>query len=417
MVKRSAVNTLLVIAKVLPEPASSAAGSRMLQLLGMFKDRGWQIHLATSAQSGPYSIDPESMGFRLHHIKVNDPATEEFLSRLQPKAVLFDRFMTEEQFGWKVAEQCPEAIRILDTEDLHGLRAAREKALKEDRAFSEKDLLNPVMFREVASIYRCDISLIISTYEMQLLCDRLLVPITLLHYLPFLFDDKSLDSTGSAPAFSERRDFVSIGNFLHAPNLDAVYQLQQSIWPGIRARLPEANLLVYGAYMPETIKAFHSPENGFLVKGRADDVNQVMRGARINLAALRFGAGLKGKLFDALRHATPSICSRIAAEGMPENETSGFVIAGDEAQFIDAAVKLYHDEKSWTKRSQACAGNLRHFLRKDFEAPFFADLEERMRNLVRRREENFTGALLQQQAFYSNKYMGLWIEAKNRNPG
>ena len=44
--------------------------------------------------------------------------------------MLFDRFMMEEQFGWRVAENCPNALRILDTEDLHFLRKTRHQQLK-----------------------------------------------------------------------------------------------------------------------------------------------------------------------------------------------------------------------------------------------------------------------------------------------
>ena len=75
----------------------------------------------------------------------------------------------EEQFGWRVAENCPDALRILDTEDLHCLRLARQKAFKEKREFATADLLvEEVAKREIASILRCDFSLMISEYEMEL---------------------------------------------------------------------------------------------------------------------------------------------------------------------------------------------------------------------------------------------------------
>jgi hypothetical protein len=78
--------------------------------------------------------------------------------------------MIEEQFGWRVAENCPKAIRLLDTEDLHCLRTARQKAFKENRAFALNDLLSEeVAKREIASILRCDLSFIISEFEMTIL--------------------------------------------------------------------------------------------------------------------------------------------------------------------------------------------------------------------------------------------------------
>ena len=71
------------------------------------------------------------------------------------------RFITEEKFGWRVAEYCPEAIRILDTEDLHFLRKARQEALKNNTAALNDYLFSETTIREIASIYRCDSSLII----------------------------------------------------------------------------------------------------------------------------------------------------------------------------------------------------------------------------------------------------------------
>src|SRR5699024_7195355 len=117
----------------------------------------------------------------------------------------FDRFITEEQFGWRVAEQCPQTLRILDTEDLHCLRRARKKAINEERSFAPEDLLNEeTAKREIASIFRCDLSLVISEYELKLLQDLFKIDKTLLHYLPFMLDPIGKDTVRSWPAFDER---------------------------------------------------------------------------------------------------------------------------------------------------------------------------------------------------------------------
>ena len=87
------------------------------------------------------------------------------ITELQPDIVVFDRFMVEEQFGWRVAECCPNALRILDTIDLHCLRLARQVAVKEQREFSVDDLFSDTAKREIASILRCDVSLMVSEFE------------------------------------------------------------------------------------------------------------------------------------------------------------------------------------------------------------------------------------------------------------
>jgi hypothetical protein len=71
--------------------------------------------------------------YKVREIALNSSSFDVFVKQLQPSIVLFDRFMIEEQFGWRVAENCPNAVRILDTEDLHCLRLARQKAYKEKR--------------------------------------------------------------------------------------------------------------------------------------------------------------------------------------------------------------------------------------------------------------------------------------------
>ena len=109
------------------------------------------------------------------------------------------------------------------------------------------DLNSDFAKREIASIYRSDVSLMISDYEMDLLINYFKIDNSLLHYVPFLLDP-ILKKDNQWPSFSERKHFLSIGNFLHEPNWDAVLFLKQFIWPLIRKQLPKAEIHIYGAY-------------------------------------------------------------------------------------------------------------------------------------------------------------------------
>src|SRR5690606_18543561 len=94
-------------------------------------------------------------------IQLNHSSFHEFLKKINPNIVVYDRFVSEEQFSWRVTQECPNAVQILDTEDLHFLRAAREKAYKKQE---EIDLYNEITTREIASILRSDLSLMISEF-------------------------------------------------------------------------------------------------------------------------------------------------------------------------------------------------------------------------------------------------------------
>ena len=121
---------VLIIGFVWPEPKSSAAGSRMMQLIEAFKLVDYKITFACAASKNENAVDLTAEGIDEISIQLNHTSFDEFIKLLQPDVVLFDRFMTEEQFGWRVAEHCPNALRILDTEALHCLRKGRHQALK-----------------------------------------------------------------------------------------------------------------------------------------------------------------------------------------------------------------------------------------------------------------------------------------------
>ncbi|MGB5498254.1 MAG: glycosyltransferase, partial [Maribacter sp.] len=248
---------------------------------------------------------------------MNDSSFDAFIKNLNPDIVLFDRFLTEEQFGWRVAEFAPEVLRILDTEDLHSLRQVREKLFKLNSAFTPtKWLQSNITKREIASMYRCDLSIIISTYEMDLLLNEVKMDKRLLLHLPFQLDKIDNAKIAAWPNFNTRKDFICIGNGKHAPNIDAIVWLKNEIWPLIRKSMPNANLYIYGSYLPEHIKQMHNPKAGFHVEGWTESVAAVIGQSRVNLAPLRFGAGIKGKLIDAMQCGTPSITTAIGAEGM-----------------------------------------------------------------------------------------------------
>ena len=408
------MKNLLIIGYVWPEPKSSAAGSRMMQLIDIFLSNNYKITFASSCTQKENAFDLSSLGIDEVFIELNNPSFDEFVKNLNPEIVLFDRFMIEEQFGWRVTEQCPNALKILDTEDLHCLRKGREMALEKQAIFDKTYLFNDTSKREIASIYRCDLSLIISEEEMEILRHQFNVSEHLLYYLPFLTNTLTLETKKSLPKFKDRQHFISIGNFLHAPNYDAIQFLKNDIWPLIRKQLPNVEMHVYGAYASQKTNQLNDKLNGFLIKGFAEDVNVVMQNAKVCLVPLRFGAGLKGKLLDAMLNGTPSVMTSIAAEGMFGNfEPNGF-IADDAKEFASKAVELYSDKIFWNgkQKNGYIALNAR-FDKHLFVSDFMYQVNAIQNGLQVHRKDNFTGQMLQYHALQSSKYMSKWIEAKN----
>ena len=408
------MGTLLVIGKTWPESKSTGAGWRMLQLLDLFNSYGYSITFGSASAKTEFSDDLTALNISETDISLNDATFNELLKELKPDVVLFDRFMTEEQFGWRVADVCPDALRLLDTEDLHCLRIARETAYKVERKFKKEDVLNDTAKREIASILRCDLSIIISEAEKLLLKNIFNVDENLLFYLPFLTNPFTEDILNKLPSFEERQHFLMIGNWLHKPNADAVRFVKKEVWPLIKAELPDAKIYCYGAYQTDKFKQMHTPKDGFYISGRADSADVVFRNSKVLLSPLPYGAGLKTKFINAMQNGTPSVTNMVGAEGIAGALPYAGEIANTPKDIAKQAVQLYISKPKWqTAQKKGIEIINERFQRSGFEMLFEEKLKELSLNLKKYRQNNFIGQILQHHTLQSTKYLSKWIEEKN----
>lgn len=407
-------NRILIIGLTWPEPQATAAGSRMLQMIAYYLECGFEVTFASAASKSKLSFDFSDMAVNCLEIVLNSDTFNDQLKDLNPGIVLFDRFVSEEQYGWRVKKVCPNAVLVLDTEDLHFLRKARETALKKTDQNWRAFLQNDTTFREIASIYRCDLSLIISKTEFSLLQEDFNVPPSILFYLPLFSENHGIENLEVLPTFEQRKHFMSIGNFKHKPNLDATRYLYHKIWPLIRKELPDAVIHIYGAYSNEAIDQMNNKKIGFLIKGWVADKRKAFIQSRVCLAPLRFGAGQKGKLVDAMFYGTPSVTTSIGAEGMTEsNEWGGFIEDKPEA-FAKKAVQLYQDKLVWESAKEKGHRILKtSYDPSNFHSKLTAKMEQISLKLEQHRASNFIGKMLSHHSMKSSMYLSKWISLKN----
>jgi len=401
---------LLIIGLVWPEPTSSAAGTRMIQLVDLFLQQDYEITFASAASKSDFSYDFSQTSVIEQQIKLNDESFNSFLKTLNPSIVMFDRFMVEEQYGWRVQQECPDALRILDTEDLHCLRSARQQS---DKKQTEINLFSDTAKREIASILRCDLSLIISEVEMKILEETFKVDSSLLYYLPFLEKEITAEMVQNWIPFEERTDFVFIGNFLHEPNFNTVQNLKTKVWPLLRKKLPDASMNIYGAYTSPKVLQLENKNEKFFVKGRALNAKETIAKHKILFAPIQFGAGVKGKFIDAMQVGTPSITTSVGAEAMRGDlDWNGF-IEDDLEISVKKAVELYENKTIWLLAQQNGVRIINERYSSLHFAEKFITVIEKL-DLEKHRQENFIGQILNHHTTQSTKYMSLWIEEKNK---
>lgn len=432
---------VLFVGLVWPEPTSTAAGQNILSYISLFIAKGYEVTFACAADKSEHSASLSSMGVEEQPITLNDSSFDTFVQEYTPDITIFDRFISEEQFGWRVSLAAPLCMKILDCEDLHFLRDARHQAYKDANKSDIKAptpeqsnayLYSDICKRELASILRCDLSILLSNYEFQLLTKVFGIPKTLLHYCPFLFPEQGIKLVKS---YEQRIDFISIGSFRHAPNWDAVLTLKKHIWPAIHQALPAAICHVYGSYLTPKAKQLENKQQGFLVHGYVKDAQKVIGNARVLLAPLNFGAGIKGKLVDAMQCRTPSVTTGIGAEGLlptidaqnscdDENKSvnqhalwPGAIhnIQSSTDTFIQSCIALYKNENTWTLASNRCKPLHSSIFNYTQQSEQLMHCITSIRvTITRHRQQHFLGQVIQHHTINSTKYMSQWIEAKTR---
>ncbi len=396
---------------VWPEPRSSAAGVRTRELMRVLLAQHWRVTAVSPSGQSAHRKELDDLGISTLSCDPNSsPATESALRSLSPSLVIYDRFVMEEQFGWRARALWPEALHVVDTQDLHSVRRARER-LAEAGAPREKIMAPPEselgedFLRELASLYRADLSLVVSSWERDFL-GRLGFPADRLHCLP-LPGERDL----APPPFAARSGFCFLGNFRHPPNLDAARWILREIWPLIRERRANAELHLYGAYPPAEISR-HQGKQGIFAHGPVMDHRAALAKHRALLAPLRFGAGIKGKVLEAWGTGTPVIGTPLTFEGMGD---CPLATAADVDAIAALALALHGEESTWHEALREGQNHLdQSFSRDALAKNFLRILREGFENLSGIRRQNRVGRMLQHQQNNATKYFSRWIEAKNQ---
>ncbi len=250
---------------------------------------------------------------------------------------------------------------------------------------------------------------------MQLLQEKFKMDVSLLFYLPFLCQKISHSEKESLPTFEERTNFIFLGNYKHQPNLDAILYLKETIWPILSKTLPKAELHGFGAYVSPQIKQLHNPKERFFIRGWVEDAFKEVQKAKVMLAPLRYGAGLKGKLIQAMQSGTPSITSTVGAEGIPGDYFwSGFIENNPDA-FSEKAKELFTNKLIW-QQAQTNGFTIleKRFTKENFANNLLKKIETTLLDLKKHREDNWIGSLLAHHSMQSTKYFSKWIEEKNK---
>jgi len=231
---------------------------------------------------------------------------------------------------------------IYDTVDLHHIRMLREAQLIKDNS-SQLTVANDMKELEIVLAQEADLSITVTDVEKQTLesYDAKNVAI-----IPNIHIPKTLKNFKS---FSERSGLVFIGGYKHVPNVDAALWLVHEIMPIVWQSMPDVSLHLLGSNPPEEVLQLAGKR--VIIPGYIRDVSSYFLDSKVFIAPLRYGAGMKGKIGQALEYYLPIVSTSIGAEGMGLKNEKSALIADETDDFAAKIVRLYNDQDLWERIS------------------------------------------------------------------
>ena len=346
---------VLVIDALTPRADHDSGSLRLVNLMRLLREEGAHVVFlpANRSHAGRYTEELQQLGVETWHAP-HAPRAPAWLREHGPRfdSVLVSRHYVAREFLPLLRRHAPQSRIVFDSVDLHYLREQRGAEVAGDRALLR--VAQRTRALELAVIAQADATLVVSAVERDVLAhDAPQARVEVLSNLHQL--------SGPGQPFAQRHDLVFVGGFRHPPNVDGVRWFVEDVFPLIRAQLPGVRFHCIGSHVPAAIAAL-SRHDGVVVHGHVADISPYMDGARIGLAPLRYGAGVKGKVNLSMAHGQPVVATTCAVEGMHLRDGVDVLVADDARDFAEAVVRLYADESLWCTLSHNGLDNVaRHF--------------------------------------------------------
>ena len=328
------VRRALIIDEMMPRPGHDAGSNAILSHAASLQRLGYRVVLAAvGLEAGPAAL--HELGIATRH-RPGCGSIEELLGNEQGfyDLVYLHRVGAASRYLNLVRHSMPAARVLYSVADLHHVRFARQAAA-EDRP-ELVGLAHWVASQEFTAALGADAVLTHSAVEAEAL--RQVVPAGRVHVVPWAV------AAAPGPGFEGRSGVAFVGHFAHEPNLNGALWLVDEIMPLLRAADPAMTCLLIGSAMPDVLRRARP---GVAAVGAVADLGAALRGVRVTVASLAYGAGVKGKVLDSLAAGVPCVCTPVAAEGIGLGPALSGLVAGDGAGLAESVLRVHGDAGLW----------------------------------------------------------------------
>jgi O-antigen biosynthesis protein len=341
--RRSTRGTVLIVEAYMITPDQDSGSMRLLNIMRVLREENQHVvFLAENLEgTGRYRYELEAMGVEVLYDawagsvrKVLQERGNEFAT------IVFCRHYVASAQLSEARRYAPNAKIVFDTVDLHFLREEREAAVLGDVERARRARVTKE--EELAIVRGTDATIVVSPVEQALLKE--LVPNKEIVIVSNIHRMES-----ERPTFDRRLGVIFVGGFRHPPNVDAIRWYIDEVLPHLRALNAEVETMVVGSNMPEEFKSLDIA--GIKFYGWVADIKPLLRQARVSVAPLRYGAGVKGKINEAMNFGLPVVATSVAVEGMHLASGVDCLVADDPREFAQRIVDAHTDAALWSTLS------------------------------------------------------------------
>jgi GT2 family glycosyltransferase len=351
---RGVEKRLLYIDATIAMPDQDSGSVRVSRLLSAARVRGCKVTFIPDNLQyiEPYTGDLQDAGIEVQYYPYLK-SIEEFLEAhgAEYDVIILARYYVAEKYVAAVRKYAPMALLVLDTVDLHYLRQRRLAEI--EGGMNAVQAAEKTFAREIAVMRASDVTLVVSEAEKEILAEQL--PEVTVRVLSNIHD-----VADHIKPFSERRGLMFVGGYRHPPNVDAVIWYANEVLPEIKRRLPGVKTFIIGSNPPQSIE--NLTDDALQIVGFVPDLTPYLQSCRVSISPLRYGAGVKGKINQAMSFGLPVVATTPSVEGMHLRDGIEVLVGDTPAAFADAVARIYNDETLWTRISAASRENVHvHF--------------------------------------------------------
>jgi GT2 family glycosyltransferase len=374
---RGARHRVLFVEACMLTPDQDSGSLRTWRLLRILRELGCKVTFvaANLERREPYVAQLQQEGVEVlfaPYVRSIDELLHERGAEFD--VIAFARYYVAARHIDIARRHAPRATLVFDTLDLHFVRNRRLAQLEGDATLAQG--AEAIYRQEVDCFVRSDVTWVVSDVEREIV----------LHEAPgaaVQVVSNIHEPVAEVAPYAAREGLLFVGGFRHPPNVDAAIWLARDIVPLLRERLPGVPVYVVGSNMPRAVAELE----GIEAVGFVEDLDPWLARCRISISPLRYGAGVKGKVNQAMSRGLPVVATAMSVEGMHLVTGEEVVVADDPHAFAEAVARVYADEAEWTRLSRAGLANVeRHFspgvARRELEA-LLAQVEQRASRIAR----------------------------------